>query len=211
MDYTFLERPASTNLLHPLPPWKFPLPECPVLPTALVLCHSGPWFPQCRPPTSAPLLFSLTIQTLVPHLEVPTRSLSYRHSSFKLSVHVSWGLPWPCSLCLALGWNQCSCHLNSFARAICIFRSRLNWWSLGSVSQREMKTLWCCEGKRWGLGRGHEDISHSHPKATLNYSCQERRVNFTSVTTVIWSDLQVSDLVWIPLLPLLEKRVKYFF
>lgn len=104
-DHTKHERPTSTNLLHPLPPRKVPLPECPVQTTALVLSLRL-WSLQCYPPSSVALPFSLSIQTLVPHLGVPTRSMSLVCLTFKFSVHLSWALP--CPVLCAQPWDAIS-------------------------------------------------------------------------------------------------------
>lgn len=153
----------------------------------------GSMISQCYPSVSAALLLSLTIQTLVPHPGIPTRSMSYVHSTFKVSVHISRALPCPSSLCLALRWEKSSWHPTSFVRAICIFRSRCDRWSISSVSQREVKTLRWCEGKWLGLGRSHEDLSHSHPQSYFKLFLSREKGNAPGNLTLG---------LWFPLLPL---------
>lgn len=126
----------STNLLH-----TFVIPgglSVPRLLMALVLLHSGPWFLHWYPPPILASLLRFTLQTLDRNL----RLLFYVHSTITLSIHISWILLLSLFSVLSPGIESMFLSLTSFARIICIFRNRCNWWSFSRVSQREVKTLW---------------------------------------------------------------------
>jgi hypothetical protein len=196
-------RPYSLTFGSLLPSVKASFP---LLLTALVLSHSGPWFLQWHPPSQLP--FSST--SLFKLLREPSVQADHWPYTFNLQASNTHVLDPAFSLFSFLSPGVESGFLTSTPTSFVGTFASLKVGVIGGASAECHKEKWKhSRAMRGNAGDGGGKVTRIFfiptLKATSSYSCQERRV--TPQKTRFW----VSGLMWIPLLPLLVKNMSSFF